>query len=139
MVRIAFFFAILAALPLPSPVYKNPSQKAPSAEDVPLFSARVRVVTASGGSPMGKRFPFHMRSTLLEASGEGWTPWWNFDPAEAKKLFRGSYPVLISLQIARLTEPISLELEIRVDETNETRKVALDLIGPVFTLMSWRD
>src|SRR5262249_25293539 len=43
------------------------------------------------------------------------------------------------LQVARYTEPLTLELEINIDETNETRTVRVDLINSVFTLMAWRD
>jgi hypothetical protein len=114
-------------------------QKAPRAEDVPTFSVRVRVLSASGKPTAGKRFVFHMRSTLMQTDGDSWTQLWKFDRTEASKLFRGRYPVLIPLMINRYLEPVSLELEIHVDETDETRTLRLDLIEVSFTLMSWRD
>src|SRR5437868_1450552 len=109
MARNTFLFAILGLLPLPPSVNNESSQKSPTVAGVPLFSTRVRVVAASGKAPAGKQFAFHMRSTLMQTSGDGWSPWWKFEADEAKKSFRGSYPVMIALQITRLTEPVSLE------------------------------
>jgi hypothetical protein len=120
-------------------------QQQMSAQDVPTFQMRARIVTQGGQPPPAKKFVFRLevpKSPPQTVFGADWSEWMTFARSDAEALLKSqvnSYPVRLRMRINGVVDPTVVEAELKLDETGETIKLGAELFNPFMGLVLWRD
>jgi hypothetical protein len=117
-----------------------------TADQVPTFRLRARVVSVGGGSPVGKEFTCRLGQASTTARGDAWSDWLVFDTSQAEvalkaypNLYLGAFPVVTGLSVGGVQDPTTIIAEAVLDQTARTVTLAGELFGPTLGLLVWRD
>jgi hypothetical protein len=117
-----------------------------TAEDVPTFQVRARVLACDGQDPVKKRFNFYIADARATVIDGDWSPWLAFGSKQAydtlklyPNLYLKRYPVVTHLKLANPAATTRVEVELRLEEDGPVSRYTTDLFGPRLGLMVWRD
>ncbi|HWE02031.1 MAG TPA: beta-galactosidase trimerization domain-containing protein [Tepidisphaeraceae bacterium] len=133
------FIALLASV----------SRAALKVADVPTFQLRARVALCGPGKEgkMPAKHTFRLgREAVATAEGTEWSDWIEFDRVEAyhalkayPNLYSHAFPVVTRLQIDPATDPMKIDVELKLDGAREALQIKGDLFGPALGILVWRD
>jgi len=119
-----------------------------SADEVPTFWLRARVLSAGGQPPVGRTFTFRFEvpSAVVNATGEAWSDWVQFGRSQVEaalarypNLYLRAYPVVTKLLVTGVVDPTELEVETWLDETGESATATANLYASPLGILTWRD
>lgn len=112
---------------------------------VPLFSLRARVTRIGGHAPENRPFTYRLGRQLVRSKGSEWSPWLDFTRVEVKaalhaypNLYLHRFPVVLKLNIAPVTNPTSLDVQIRFEQAAPIAKLHAELLGHTLGILLWR-
>src|SRR5665213_2989275 len=117
--------------------------------DIPTFQLRARVVSCGTGKngKIPAKHTFRLgKEAIATAEGADWSAWLEFDKVEVHhalkaypNLYSHAFPVVTHLQIDPATDPIKVDVELKLDGARAPMQLHGDLFGPSLGILIWRD